>query len=122
MTSISVSVAALTVSALVAMMLLLPTTRVRASAVDSPHAAENRKGLLKVGLAADDASAPMVTVSAPTTAVAPSMSVVALAVDSDTSGTELKSKKVSSRVVISGPSGSGSQLWSSSLVAVPRIL
>ena len=43
-TSISVSVAALTVSALVAMMLLLPTTRVRASAVDSPHAAENRKG------------------------------------------------------------------------------
>ena len=122
LTSISVSVAASIDSALVATILLVPSTRVRASAVDSPQAAENRKGLLKVGLAAETACELIVTVSAPVTAVAPSISVVALAVESATSGTELKSKKVSSSVVISAPSGSGSQLWSSSVVAVPRIL
>ena len=121
-TSISVLVWACTVSALVAVTLAVPTTRARASAVDSPHAAENRKGLLKVGLAAESAVAPMVTVSVPMISEAPSTSVLALAVDSATSGTELKSKKVSSSAVTSGPSGSGSQLWSSRAVAVPRIL
>ena len=81
-TSISVSVAALTVSALVAMM-LLPTTRVRASAVDSPHAAENRKGLLKVGLAAGTPRRLIVYRIGADDGGGASMSVVALAVDSD---------------------------------------